>query len=122
MFEHVDGTAHCKQLFKHFTLPDGTQKHVYVPGKKLMDEEDVKPEPAPAAPFTLAECGQDGWPARRDAFQRLVELKVTHKAGDAPLPNDGAGMSERGPRLVRLTPFKCTPDLPATCTAVSSWL
>jgi hypothetical protein len=58
MFDHVPGGTLCTSMFKHFTLPDGSTKHLYHPKKKWVDELDVPPEPAPPPPATMEEALQ----------------------------------------------------------------
>ena len=58
MFEHVEGSRLCSSLYKHYTMPDGRQKHLYAPGHRPVDEVHIPPERAPPAPHTLAQALQ----------------------------------------------------------------
>jgi hypothetical protein len=58
IFDHVAGGTLCTRMFKHFTMPDGSTKHLYHPTKKLIDEVDVPPEPSPPPPSSMEEALQ----------------------------------------------------------------
>jgi hypothetical protein len=58
IFDHVAGGTLCTRLFKHYTMPDGSTKHLYHPTKRLIDEVDVPPEPAPPPPSSMDEALQ----------------------------------------------------------------
>lgn len=58
IFDHVAGGTMCTRLFKHYTMPDGSTKHLYHPTKKLVDEVDVPPESSPSPPSSMEEALQ----------------------------------------------------------------
>eukprot|EP00899_Mesostigma_viride_P012886 jgi/Mesvir1/21599/Mv04029-RA.1 len=62
IFEHVDGSHVCNDLYQHFVLPNGRTAHFYQSGAGLVDEIDIPLEAPPEEPLELPQLLQDALP------------------------------------------------------------